>query len=127
MTIWSNGQAIIVTTHGPGRLHLLSYQNNARGLNTVGGIRTTSNDTTRFLISFSHHYERFAFYWDGAGAASYAIGASPDRKPVGRSWQQACYVPWGASTVSTADVGTIASSALNRDNVTTCFIIPDLL
>lgn len=127
MSIFHNGQALIVTTRGPGKLHLLSYQNNAQGVNVVGSTQTSSSGVTRFLISFSHHYERFAFHWDGAGEAVYGLGNGLERKPVGRNWQQASFIAWGSASITSSDVTAIARAATNRDNATTCFIIPDLV
>lgn len=126
MSIFVNGQCLIVTTRGPGKLSLLTYESNNGGVNVNGSLSTESAGVTRFLISFSHNYTRFAFVWNGTGEAVYSIGTGLERKPVGRSWSQASLVAWGASTVTTSDVTSILPSAVDRTNVTTVFIIPDL-
>ncbi|KAF8637198.1 hypothetical protein AX16_010857 [Volvariella volvacea WC 439] len=123
--IFTTGNELVVITRGPGNLRLLSWQNNAGGTNTVGAIPTSNAGITRYLISFSHHYERFAFYWDGAGEAVYQIGNRLERRPVGRNWNSASTVNWGAAEVTNTNVAGIAEGAVNRDRVTTAFIIPD--
>ena len=126
MSVFLSGHALVVTTRGVGKLHLLSYQHNASGVNIVGSVSTSNTGVTRFLISFSHHYERYAFYWEGAGEAVYSIATGLERKPVGRSWARASAIFWGdLNTVSTADVGAIAATATDRTNATTIFRIPD--
>jgi hypothetical protein len=123
--IFTNGQCLVVTTRGVGNLNLLSYQSNAGAPNVVGATPTTNTGVTRFLISFSHTYERFAFFWDGAGEAVYAIGTALQKQPVGRGWDKASAVPWGATTVSTIDATGVLPTTVNRNNQTTCFVIPD--
>jgi len=123
--IFSHDQCLVITTRGPGILYLLSYQNNAKGSDVVGSKTTDQAGVTRFMISFSHHYERFAFMWEGKGEAVYGIGTGLQRLPVGRSWDQASAIPWGSATVNTADVKSIVAGAVDRTNLTTCFIIPD--
>jgi len=126
MPIFQNGQCLIVTTRGPGKLSLLSYQGPPNS-DANGSLSTTSTGVTRFLISFSHCYTQFAFYWDGAGEAVYSIGNGLERKPVEKSWAQASHVAWGSSVVDTANVTVVAAAALDRTNDTTVFIIPDLI
>jgi hypothetical protein len=125
-SIFANGQCLIVTTRGPGKLSLLTYQSNNGGVNVNGSLSTNNAGVTRFIISFSHNYERYAFIWGGSGEAVYSIGTGLERKPVAKSWSQASMVAWGATTVTTADVTNIAAAAVDRTNVTTVFIIPDL-
>jgi len=125
MAIFVNGQTLVVTTRGTGSLHLLSYQSNAGAPSAVGGIPTANTGVTRFLVSFSHTYERFAFYWDGQGEAVYGIGTGLQRLPVGKSWNSASAVSWGAATVTTVDATSLVPAAAVRDNATTAFIIPD--
>ncbi|KAF9465967.1 hypothetical protein BDZ94DRAFT_1252703 [Collybia nuda] len=124
--IFVRGHPLIVTTRGPGKLHLLTHGNpNLPSCN--GSTETKNAGTTRFLISFSHNYTKFAFHWDGAGEAVYGVGSDLTRVPVGRSWSQASLVNWGASTVTTGDVTSALQHALARNEETTCFIIPDLI
>ena len=127
MSIFTPGNELIVISRGPGALSLLSWQNNAGGSNVVGAIRTTNAGLTRWVISFSHHYERFAFIWQGGGQAVYQIGRKLERTPVGTRWENASTVNWGASTVTTTNVSSIASSAVNRDELTTVYAIPDTI
>jgi hypothetical protein len=82
---------------------------------------------TRWLISFSHDFNYFAFKWDAQGEAVYQIGSGLERKPVGRAWATASKIKWLSMSVVTADVTTIASSATVRDGFTTAWIIPDTL
>ncbi|KAM6493666.1 hypothetical protein JOM56_010027 [Amanita muscaria] len=127
MAIFADGQCLIVTTRGPGTLNLLTYNPITSTLqNCNGSLSTTSTGVTRFLISFSHNYQSFAFMWNGAGEAVYSIGTGLQRTSVGRNWSQASLVEWGSSTVTTADVTGILPSAVDRTNLTTIFIIPDL-
>ena len=126
MSIFVDGQCLIVTTRGPGKLSLLTYQSNNGGPNVNGSLSTNNAGVTRFMVSFSHNYTRYAFMWDGAGEAVYSIGTGLVRQPVGRSWTQASLIAWGASTVTTADVTSILPGAVARTNETTIFIIPDL-
>lgn len=125
--IFTNGQSLVVTTTGPGRLHLLSYQSNGGVVNVVGFISTGTRGETRFLISHSYTFERFAFYWDGAGEAVYGIGASLFRRQVGNNWSNASVASWGSPTITTEDVSVQLKTAVNRDNQITAFIIPDLI
>jgi hypothetical protein len=64
--------------------------------------------------------------WGGSGEAVYSIGTGLERKPVGKSWSQASLVAWNATMVTTADVTSFVSTAVDRTNMTTVFIIPDL-
>jgi len=123
--IFTNGQSVVVTTRGVGNLNLLTYQSNAGAPNVVGGTPTTNTGVTRFLVSFSHTYERYTFFWDGAGEAVYAIGTGLQQQPVGRSWNQASAISWNATTVSTIDATGVLPTAVDRTNATTCFVIPD--
>lgn len=123
--IFANGQTIVIATRGTGSVHLLSYQSNGGIPNHVGTTTTTNDGVTRFIISHSYTFERFAFYWDGTGEAVYGIGAGLQRSPVGTSWDAASAVSWGQAAVTTANVTSFVSSAVVRDNKITCFIIPD--
>ena len=125
--IFTNGQTLVVSTTGPGRLHLLSYQSNAKIVNHVGFLPTANAGETRFVISHSYTFERFAFYWDGAGQAVLGIGASLIRQPVGNSWANASLASWGSSAITTANVTSQVASAVVRDNAITAFIIPELI
>jgi hypothetical protein len=121
--IFVNGNTLIVYTRGPGNLHLLTYGGNLSKCN--GAIPTTNKGVSRYLISFSHNYTKYAFYWDGAGEAVYSIGTHLQRLPVGTSWTKASTVSWGASTVVTADVTSDLAGALPRNGETTAYVIPE--
>jgi hypothetical protein len=86
------------------------------------GIDTTSSNAVRFLISFSHNYSRFAFYWDGLGPANHTVAQTLASGSVGRSWSQASFVQRGDTAVSTMDVTALVPTAVDRGNVTTIFI-----
>ncbi|KAK7439310.1 hypothetical protein VKT23_012803 [Stygiomarasmius scandens] len=119
------GQTIIVTTRGPGKLHLLSYQPNNGSKDHVGSTTTTNTGITRFVVGFSHYFTQFAFYWDGEGEAVYSIGNHLQRLPVGESWNHASSAPWGGHEITTVDVANIVPNAIKRDERTTCYILPD--
>lgn len=129
--IFSNGQGVIVSARGPGSLHLLTSNGVIPGTENVVGATTTNPSTpdkiTRFIISFSHNYTKYAFYWDGAGEAVYGKGQDLVRQPLLNGWNAATIIDWGSTSFSTQDVSTIAASATKRDNQTTCYIIPDNL
>ncbi|KAF8656489.1 hypothetical protein AX16_002508 [Volvariella volvacea WC 439] len=123
--IFHTGSELIVITRGRGNLHLLSWQSNGGIRNHVGAIPTENSGTTRFLIGFSHTFERFSFFWDGQGEAVYQIGNRLERKPVGKNWHSASTVNWGSSEVTNTNVTGQVESAVVRDRATTAFIIPD--
>lgn len=125
--IFTNGQTLLVSTIGPGKLHLLSYQSNAKITNHVGYIPTTKAGETRFVISHSYTFERFAFFWEGSGEAVYSVGTSLIRQPVGKSWDSASLASWGSPTITTANVTAQVTSAVVRNNAITAFIVPDLI
>ncbi|KAF9073337.1 hypothetical protein BDP27DRAFT_1360276 [Rhodocollybia butyracea] len=124
MSIFTNGQTLTVTTRGPGNLNLVSYQSNGGIPNVAGATPTTNAGVTRFVISHSYTFERFAFFWDGAGEAVYTIRTALANNPVGRSWAEASGVSWGATTVSTVNATSFVASAVARNNEATCFVIP---
>ncbi|KAK7439370.1 hypothetical protein VKT23_017594 [Stygiomarasmius scandens] len=125
MALFTQGQTIIVVTRGPGKLHLLSYQSNNGSKEVVGSATTTSAGITRFVVGFSHYFTRFAFIWDGEGEATYSVGNGLQRLPVGKSWNHASLAPWGGNEITTEDVSKVVPNAVNRDERTTCFVIPD--
>jgi hypothetical protein len=110
--IWSKGQGLFVTTCSAGTLNLFTYDRSIPTSATFRSDLSTGNaGTTRFVISFTHNYSKFAFMWEGAGEAVYSIGTGLERKPVGKSWSQASQVAWGASAVTTADVVSLIPDA----------------
>ncbi|KAJ6606268.1 hypothetical protein DFH09DRAFT_1119717 [Mycena vulgaris] len=123
---FQNGVAPIVTTRGPGKIHLISYGSNSGLPNHVGSITTTNARDTRFLISHSYTFTGFAFYWEGEGEAVWTLGDTLMRQPVGASWDTASAVPWAGQPLASTDVTAQVESAVLRDNAVTCFIIPGL-
>jgi len=130
MSIFHNGNGIIVNAAGPGKLHLLTYgPESSHGVgshNIVGYVETFASGVTRFLISHSHTYNRFAFYWEGNGEAVYGAGESLIRMPVARNWRAATCVERGASFFTVHDVRGEAAKATIRNGQITAFIIPEL-
>jgi hypothetical protein len=126
--IFIDGQALVVTTRGPGSLHLLTYSKDPTSSfgKFVRPTSTSNAGTTRFLVSFTHNYDGYAFHWDGAGEAVYGIGANLERKPVGRSWKNASAISWTATTVTTIDATSIVAGA-PANSAATVFVIPDLI
>ncbi|KDR69481.1 hypothetical protein GALMADRAFT_1352495 [Galerina marginata CBS 339.88] len=118
------GEGVIVATRGPGSVHLISYESNTLPAH-IGKITTSSPGVTRFLISHSYTFTKFAFYWDGNGEAVCGKGQELGRQAVGKSWETATCADWGTSEFVTKDVTAFTASALPRDNGVTCFIIPD--
>ena len=125
--IFTNGQTLVVSAVGPGKLHLLSYESNAKIQNHVGYIPTNKTGETRFVISHSYTFTKFAFFWEGSGEAVYGVGTSLVRQPVGKSWTSASLASWGNPNITTANVTSQVTSAVTRDNQITAFIIPDLI
>ncbi|KAF9073342.1 hypothetical protein BDP27DRAFT_1318733 [Rhodocollybia butyracea] len=104
---------------------LVSERNDSAITNHVGATPTTKTGVTRFLVSHSYTFDRFAFFWDGAGDASYTIGTAEQSHPVGKSWAEANGVSWGATTIDTVDATSFVPGALVRNGSATCFVIPD--
>ena len=123
--VFDNGQGIIVTTHGQGKLHLYSYgQPGTPGV--FGYLATSKSGTTKFIISHSYGYTKYAFFWHGPGKAEYRIGGNPKTHPVGRSWSAASWVKWGHKEVSVLDVSPeYFAGATNVKDQITCFVIPE--
>ncbi|KAJ7771523.1 hypothetical protein B0H16DRAFT_1364103 [Mycena metata] len=124
---FNSGNGVLVTTRGPGKVHLISYGSNGGLPNHVGTITTANSGVTRFMISHSYTFTGFAFYWDGTGEAVFSIGNQLLRQPVGNTWAQAVNVPYGGQPAINNDVSGQVPSAVQRDNAVTCFIIPDLI
>ncbi|KAJ6484255.1 hypothetical protein C8R45DRAFT_829899 [Mycena sanguinolenta] len=126
---YSDGLAPIVTVHGPGNLHHLSYNSNGGLPNVVGMIPTNAGvgNITNFLLGFSYTYEDFAFYWDGAGPAFWRVSGSPFAEPVGTSWTDATGVPWSNEVILGLNVETQASTAGNVGVQVIVYTIPDNL
>jgi hypothetical protein len=121
-----NGVAPIITTRGPGKLHLLSYNSNGGLPNHVGTITTSNESFTRFMISHSYTFVGYAFYWEGSGEAVWTFGDILQRQPVGKSWSSASVVGYGGTSVASSSVENFVKSAVQRDSEVTCFIIPSL-
>ncbi|KAF8583519.1 hypothetical protein K439DRAFT_1634353 [Ramaria rubella] len=124
MAVFTNGQGILVTTHGPGKLHLYSYGGPLPGV--FGTTSTTRSGISHFLISHSYNFTKYAFYWEGKGSAQYHYGAQ--KGEVGRSWNNASWNLWGNTYVEPLEVSpNYFEGAVNRDNAVTCFLLPEHL
>ena len=121
----TTGNEIIVIAQGPGSLSLLTWDPVSSSIHAhVGATPTYRQGYTHFLIGFSHYFQRFAFIWDGDGEAVYQIGEGLERRPVGRSWEQASAFHYRSSAVSTEDVSRHIAGAVRRDKETTVWAIP---
>ncbi|KAF8487890.1 hypothetical protein JB92DRAFT_1463079 [Gautieria morchelliformis] len=128
--VFGNGDGILVTTHGPGNLHLYSYAVSGGTPGAYGSVSTSRRGVSYFIISHSYNYSKYAFYWDGEGKAECTIRASSDPKtyPVGKSWEESSWVKWGNTEISTLDVSPEyfpGSGDVKR--FVTCFLIPERL
>ncbi|KAI9507838.1 mucin-binding lectin 1 [Russula earlei] len=109
MAIFVNGQSVNVTTWGPGHLYLYTGGSNVGAPSCVGGTATTNEGITRYIISFSHNFTKFAFYWAGQGEAVYHI----DNHLVQEASREKL------------EGGELHPSALARDEETTVFVVHD--
>ncbi|KAH6907705.1 mucin-binding lectin 1 [Coprinopsis sp. MPI-PUGE-AT-0042] len=126
--IFAANKQLTVVTRGTGSLSLLTWANTYdANAGAVGAVKTTNTGLTRWVVSFSHNYLHFALKWDGEGEAVYQVGDGLERKPVGRSWSSATTIHWSARSVVTEDVSVKATSVVNRDELTTIWIVPDTL
>ncbi|KAJ7748872.1 hypothetical protein B0H16DRAFT_1725263 [Mycena metata] len=123
-----NGNGVLITTQGPGRVHLISYASNHQLENVVGTIGTHNSGVTHFMISHSYTFTGFAFYWDGSGEAVFTIGDQPQTlcQPVGSSWTKAVNIMYGGHPTLNTDVSKEVPSAVERSGYITCFKIPNL-
>ncbi|KIJ53139.1 hypothetical protein M422DRAFT_155324 [Sphaerobolus stellatus SS14] len=98
--VLNHGRGILVTTHGPGQLHIYTYFAMPPGRplihgGPVGFLQTQSQGISRFIIGKSYDYTHFAFFWNGKGHAEYSVGDLPQKHPVGRSWATSSF--WNTS------------------------------
>ncbi|KIJ53145.1 hypothetical protein M422DRAFT_85738, partial [Sphaerobolus stellatus SS14] len=89
--VLSQGRGILVTTHGPGQLHIYTYFAQKPGGPLIPGghlgfLQAHSEGISRFIIGKSYNYTHFAFYWHGKGHAEYSVGDLPQKHRVGRNW-----------------------------------------
>ncbi|KAJ7617194.1 hypothetical protein FB45DRAFT_933611 [Roridomyces roridus] len=111
------GVAPIVTTFGPGNLHHIAYNAglSADGLVDITSFVPTSNEgVSHFLLAFSYDYADFAFYWDGAGDASFRLGSSTQTDVVGNSWTNATGVPANGEIILGLNIASTAKAAQDR-------------
>ncbi|KAF8522858.1 hypothetical protein JB92DRAFT_1672107 [Gautieria morchelliformis] len=126
--IFANGEGILVTTHGPGQLHLYSYGALSGLPGHYGTVSTSRSGVSHFIISHSYLFTKYAFYWDGQGKAECQVGAGPQTYPVGKSWSESSWVKWGDTEITTLDVSPdYFGGAVERNNLVTCFLIPAYL
>ncbi|KAF8881502.1 mucin-binding lectin 1 [Infundibulicybe gibba] len=124
MAPFANGEGIIVTARGPGKVHLLSYQSNAKLAAVIGATTTNNTGTTQFLISHSYTFDKFAFYWEGEGEAVFGYGQDLVRSSLGKSWSNAAMVVYGQN-LTTGDASADVAGAVNCDGAVNCFILPE--
>ncbi|KAF8583520.1 hypothetical protein K439DRAFT_53049 [Ramaria rubella] len=126
MSVFSHGQGIIVTTHGPGKLHLYSYGSTGKPPGVYGSTTTTRSGISHFLISHSYTYTKYAFYWDGKGPAEYHWGGK--KGPVGKNWNHSSWVHWGNAYIEPLEVSpNYFHGASHQENNVTCFLLPEQL
>jgi hypothetical protein len=126
--IFRSDAQVSLITRGPGAISLLTWGSNTPTTpSIVGAIKTSETGLTRWIVSFSHNFNDYAFKWDGPGEAVYQIGNGLERKPVGRSWSAATTLHWGATSLVSEDVSTRVTSAVTSDGITTLWIVPDTL
>ncbi|KAF8521660.1 hypothetical protein JB92DRAFT_2889967 [Gautieria morchelliformis] len=131
--IFLNGDAILVTTHGPGNLHLYTYgpASMKEYGSYYGSVHTSRSGVSNFIITYSYHYSKYAFYWDGKGKAECHVrwNSNPKTSPVaGKGWGQSSWVKLGDTEVSVLDVSPnyfVRSS--NVGNKVTCYLLPETL
>ncbi|KAJ7501947.1 hypothetical protein B0H11DRAFT_690862 [Mycena galericulata] len=122
---YTKGIAPIVTVCGPGNLHHLTYSSVEGIENVVGAMPTTNEGTTNFLLGFAYTWRGYAFYWDGAGEASWRMENSTVVEPVGTSWTDATGVPWGTNEIVLGlNVEAEVSTAGNVKDEVPVFFIP---
>ena len=122
--IWAHGQPVIVTVTGPGKIHLLTYNTSMNHPTMVGTVEARPQGTTRFLVSHSYGFFKYAFYWDGSAEAIASYGPV-NRFTVGKGWNEAVCIDWGSSNFTYNNVATDAAAASENATVT-CFVIPEL-
>lgn len=125
MSVFRGDNCLTVTTMGPGKLTLLTYGGSSA--NHIGAKSTNNSSKTRWMIGFSHNYTRFAFIWEGKGEAVYRVGSSLVTTPVGTSWTAASLMDWGTGKITRADVSSNILGAIERNNATTFWVIPDTI
>jgi len=126
--VFHYGEGILITTEGPGKLHLYSYGSNAKLPGHYGFTETTCQGVSHFVVSHSYTFTKYAIYWEGKGKAEYRIGQRPERKPVGRSWNEATWCKWGDTECYPLEVSpNYFQGAVKRDNEVTCFLLPEHL
>lgn len=125
MGIFQGDASLMVISKGPGKLSILCYQSNGKLTNNVGHKSTKNSGETRWMIGFSHTYERFAFCWEGQGTAVYRIGDSLQTFPVGTSWSAASVVKWGASNIVTENVTANITGGINLNTTPILWVIPE--
>ncbi|KAF6757958.1 mucin-binding lectin 1 [Ephemerocybe angulata] len=119
--LFTTGNEVTVITVGPGKLSLASWGSINSGQSTVGAVTTTNAFLTKWLVSFSHCYTRFAFIWEGEGQA-----VRTRESQSGRSWDNASTHHWGTNTIAGENITSVIPTCVNRDNMTTLYMIPDL-
>ncbi|KIJ32221.1 hypothetical protein M422DRAFT_184867, partial [Sphaerobolus stellatus SS14] len=96
--------------------------------NTFGSVATNNTGISHFVISFAYTWIQYAFYWDGAGDATFRVGQDPTARPVGNSWNEAAGGPWAGTMLSPIAVNpNMFNGASNQDNAVTAYLLPNYL
>ncbi|KIJ53190.1 hypothetical protein M422DRAFT_124260, partial [Sphaerobolus stellatus SS14] len=95
--IFTNGQGILLTTHGSGKIHLYTFANHALKppAGPKGLIEVQGEGVNHFMIGYSYGFTRFGFIWEGEGHATYRVGQRTEEYLVSRKWQEASWLAWG--------------------------------
>ena len=128
--VFSHGEGILVTTDGPGKLHLYTYGASNPKLvylpGQFGFVETTRNGVSHFIISHSYYFTKYAFYWDGKGPAEFRIGQRPEKKHVGKDWNHSSWLKLGDKDIWPLEVSpNYFQGAVNKRNQITCFLLPE--
>ena len=125
--VLANGRGIMVTTHGPGKLHLYTYISTKPGVGGhYGFLETHSPGISRFVIGKSYDYTHFAFFWDGKGNAQYSVGDLPQKHVVGHNWATSSF--WNTTYWYIVPVEVTANyfaGAVNNKQHITIYRIPE--
>lgn len=128
--VFKDGRGILVTTHGPGKLHLYTYFPDASAKNIAtgyqGALETHNHGVTRFMIGKSYTFTHFGFYWEGHGQAEYSVGPLPEKHKVGRSWSDSSFFNTTYLGVLPVEITPpYFAGSVNLNGNITCYRIPD--
>lgn len=125
--IFHDGNAIIVTTEGPGKLRHFSY-GSGNMQSRSGSVATTRHGVSHFVIGFSYTFPRYAFIWEGNGKATCCTSFNRQEHPVGKSWSDACLVEYGHPAINRGALHeSIFHGTLPNIDDTICYLLPEKL